>query len=324
MKRRQFLTASGAAALASGIGLPARAQQVTVRQGYQTNMWGMPTYYLLRSGALEKHGIKAEEFAVPSGNLTMQQMVGRQVDLGTYAGPSFIIGHARGQLVAIAQIEEVGKTVRVMARKDLNAKGVADLRGKKIANQTGSSIANVFVDQIAPKAGLKKTDWQEVRMNVTDMVAAMAAKTIDAMVNVEPYNVIAEAEGLATTVMNYWDVDRMPVFMAATPEFVDKNPDAVVAYLKAWLAVADDFKRNHKKVSDTIYAFYTSKGYSMSQDTFRKAMATVDVNPGFPNDLKPYMQEQAEILLKEKKIAAIPDWSKALRPDFMAKARAGA
>jgi ABC-type nitrate/sulfonate/bicarbonate transport system substrate-binding protein len=62
----------------------------------------------------------------------------------------------------------------------------------------------VFVDQIAPKAGLKKTDWQEVRMNVTDMVAAMAAKTIDAMVNVEPYNVIAEAEGLATTVMNYW------------------------------------------------------------------------------------------------------------------------
>jgi NitT/TauT family transport system substrate-binding protein len=50
----------------------------------------------------------------------------------------------------------------------------------------------------------------------------------------------------------------------------------------------------------------------------------VDVEPGFPDNLRPYMQEQAEILLKEKKIAAIPDWSKALRPDFMAKARAGA
>jgi hypothetical protein len=36
------------------------------------------------------------------------------------------------------------------------------------------------------------------------------------------------------------------------------------------------------------------------------------------------MQEQAEILLKEKKIAAIPDWGKALRPDFMEKAKAGA
>jgi len=52
-------------------------------------------------------------------------------------------------------------------------------------------------------------------------------------------------------------------------------------------------------------------------------MATIDVNPGFPSDLKPYMQQQAEILLKEKKISAIPDWSKALRPDFMEKARTG-
>src|SRR6185436_18496294 len=162
MKRRQFLTASGAAALASGIGLPARAQQVTVRQGYQTNMWGMPTYYLLRSGALEKHGIKAEEFAVPSGNLTMQQMVGRQVDLGTYAGPSFILGHARGGLVAIAQIEQVGKTVRVMARKELGIKRVEDLRGHKVADQVGSSVSAVFTDTIAPKHGLKPGDWQQV------------------------------------------------------------------------------------------------------------------------------------------------------------------
>jgi hypothetical protein len=51
-------------------------------------------------------------------------------------------------------------------------------------------------------------------------------------------------------------------------------------------------------------------------------MSRVEVDPGFP-DLKSYMQEQAEILLKDKKIPAIPDWSKALRPEFMAKARAG-
>ena len=319
MKRRDFLAATGAAALA-GAWHPAFAQ-VALRQGYQTNMWGMPTYYLLRSGALEKQGIKAEEFAVPSGNITMQQMVGRQVDLGTYAGPSFIIGHARGQLVAIAQIEEVGKTTRVMARKELGLKTVADLKGRKIANQTGSSISQVFVDQIAPKAGLKKEDWQEVRMNVNDMVAAMAAKTVDAMINVEPYNAIAEADGLASTIMNYWDVDRMPVFMAATPEYLEKNADAVVKYLRAWLDVADDFKNNRKKVADTIYAFYTSKGYKMSPETFARAVATIEVAPQFPADVKGYMQQQAQVLLREKKIKEIPDWSKALRPEFMQRAR---
>jgi ABC-type nitrate/sulfonate/bicarbonate transport system substrate-binding protein len=321
MQRRTFLAAAGAAALAAAM-RPAAAQAAVVRQGYQTNMWGMPTYYLLRSGALEKHGIKYEEFAVPSGNITMQQMVGRQVDLGTYAGPSFIVGHARGELVAIAQIEEVGKTTRVMARKELNISRIEQLRGRKVANQTGSSIGAVFTDTIAPKAGLKKDDWQEVRMNVNDMVAAMAAKTVDAMINVEPYNSIAEADGIATTIMNYWDVDRMPVFMAATPDFLQKSPDAVVAYLKAWLAVSEDFRNSRKKVSDTIYSFYTSKGYKMSPETFTKAVSTIEVRPGFPSDLRSYMQKQAEILLHEKKIKQIPDWTKALRPEFMQRAMA--
>ncbi len=321
--RRHALAGASAGVLATGLGLrPSMAALETVRQGYQTNMWGMPTYYLLRSGLLEKHGVKFEEFAVPSGNLTMQQMVARQVDMGTYAGPSFAIGSDKGGLVAIAMIEYVGKTARVMARKDLGITKVGQLKGLKVANQTGSSTGNIFVDQIATSAGLHKGDYQEIRMNVNDMVAAMAAKTVDAMVNVEPYNAIAEADGLANTLVDYYNFDKLPVFMAATPEFVEKSPQTVVAYLKAWIEVAKDFKSNPKKVADVIYSFYTSKGYKMASDTFAKALACVEVNPGWPADITPYMQKQAEILLKEKKIKAIPDWSKALRTDFLKQASA--
>ena len=320
--RRDYLAASGAGVLAAGLGVGPALADAPVRQGYQTNMWGMPTYYLLRSGLLEKHGVKFEEFAVPSGNLTMQQMVARQVDMGTYAGPSFAIGYDKGGLVAIAMVEYVGKTARVMGRKDLNMKSVADLKGKKVANQTGSSTGNIFVDQIATKAGLKKGDYQEIRMNVDDMVAAMAAKTVDAMVNVEPYNAIAEADGLAVSISEFDQFDRLPVFMAATPEFVQKSPETVVAYLKAWLEVAKDFKSDPKKVADTIFSFYESKGYKMAKDTFAKALARVEVQPGWPTDLVPYMQGQAEILLKENKIKAVPDWSKALRTEFLKQAGA--
>src|SRR6185437_5219646 len=319
--RRHYLAASGAAALAAGLTRPANAA-VTIRQGYQTNIWGMPTYYLMKSGLLEKHGLAVQEFAVPSGNLTMQQMVARQVDVGTYAGQSLMIGNTKGGLVAIALIEYVGKTARVTARKDLGITKLEQLKGKKIANQTGSSVGNIFVDTIGPQHGLKKGDYQEVRMNVNDMVSALAAKPVDAMVNVEPYNVIAEADGIGVDLIDFSGVDRIPVFMAATPEFVDKNPDTVVAYLKAWLDAGKDFKSDPKKVDKVIYDFYTSKGYKMSPETFQKAMSRVEVDPGFPTNLQPYMQAQAEILLKAKLIKAIPDWSKALRPEFMQKARA--
>ena len=116
LTRRQWLAGSVLA-----LGLPARPAWAleTIRQGFQTNIWGMPTYYLMKSGYLEKRGIKTEDFAVPSGNLTMQQMVARQVDMGTYAGPSFILGHDKGGLIAIAQIETVGATGSMVVRKDL-------------------------------------------------------------------------------------------------------------------------------------------------------------------------------------------------------------
>ena len=325
LTRRQYLAAAGAGAVTLGFGAPRRASALeTVRQGYQTNIWGMPTYYLMKSGYLEKHGLAVEEYAVPSGNLTMQQMVARQVDLGTYAGQSFIIGNVKGGLVAIALIEFVGKTARVTTRKDLDITKVEELRGRKIANQTGSSVGNVFVDTIMPRHGLKKGDYQEVRMDVNNMVAALAAKTVDAMVNVEPYNIIAVSEGIGSDLMDFSGVDPMPVFMAATPEFLAQKPDTAVAYLKAWLDAAQDFKNDPKKVADVIYTFYTDKGYTMSLDTFAKALSRVEVNPGFPGNLKPYMQEQAQILLQDRKIDAIPDWSKALRPDFMERARAKA
>jgi len=323
LTRRRCLTVGGAGVLA--LGLPARsapATTATIRQGYQTNIWGMPTYYLLKSGYFDKHGIAVEEFAVPSGNLTMQQMVARQVDLGTYAGQSFIIGNAKGGLIAIALIEHVGKTARVTARKDLNITKVEELRGRRIANQTGSSVGNVFVDTVMPRHGLNKGDYVEVRMDVNNMVAALAAKTVDAMVNVEPYNVIAVADGIGNDLIDFSAVDPMPVFMAATPDLIQSKPDAVVAYLKAWLDVAGDFKNAPQKVADVIYKFYSDKGYTMSLDTFAKALSRVEVNPGFPRDLQPYMQQQAEILLADKKINAIPDWKTALRPDFMERARA--
>jgi ABC-type nitrate/sulfonate/bicarbonate transport system substrate-binding protein len=322
MTRRHYLAAS-AGMLAAGLGArPVSAQLATIRQGYQTNIWGMPTYYLLKSGALEKRGLKFEEFAVASGNLTMQQMVARQVDLGTYAGQSFIIGADKGDLVAIALIEHVGKTAQIVTRKDLNITKVEQLKGRKIANQTGSSIGNIFVDTVAPMHGLRKGDYQEVRMDVTNMVAALAAKTVDAMVNVEPYNAITVADSIGISIMDYSSVDKLPVFMAATPDFVAKHPDTIIAYLKAWQDVARDFRENPGKVSDVIYSFFTSKGYTLSRDTFAKAMAMVEVNPGFPPDLAPYLQKEAETLLREKKISAIPDWKKALRPDLWAKAGA--
>lgn len=157
-------------------------------------------------------------------------------------------------------------------------------------------------------------------MDVNNMVAALAAKTVDAMVNVEPYNEMAVAEGIGTSLMDFSSVDKMPVLMAATPDFLEKSADTAISYLKAWQELARDFKDSPDKVADVIHSFYTSKGYTMSRDTLAKALGRVEVSPDFPVDLTQALQKDAEVLLREKKISAIPNWGKALRPDLWAGA----
>ena len=90
ISRRDYLAAS-AALVAAAFAPRAALAQTTIRQGYQTNLWGMPTYYLLRSGLLEKRGIKFEEFGVPSGNLTGGPLASRSVSCATNARGSFSI-----------------------------------------------------------------------------------------------------------------------------------------------------------------------------------------------------------------------------------------
>ena len=322
--RRHLMLGAGAGLMFASFSKPTSAQaKFKLKQGYQTNIWGMPTYYMVQSGVLQKHGFEVEEFQVPSGNITMQQMVGRQVDMGTYAGPSLMLGHEKGGVIGIALIEYVGKTNTVVARKDLNITKLEQLKGMKIANQTGSSAGNIFVDQIGPKNSLPKGSYQEIRMNVNDMVSALAAKTVDAIVAVEPYSAIAEVEGLGNLLLNYSDYDRLPVFMAATPDYLEKNGEALVAYLKAWIESGKEMKADPDKLADVVHKFYTSKGYTLALTTMKKAMAGVEVDVSFPvKDLIPYMTGHAEELVKVKTIKSVPDFAKVFNTSFFEKAKA--
>ncbi len=310
--------------LAAGLAAPRPAFALeTIRQGYQTNIWGMPTYYLLKSGLLEKRGIKVEEFAVPSGNLTMQQMVARQVDMGTYAGPSFIIGHDKGGLVAIAhdRICRQDRADRDAARTSTSPRS-SELKGRKVANQTGSSIGNLFVDVVARNAGLEKGDFQEVRMNVNDMVAAMAAKTVDAMVNVEPYNEIAVAEGIGTSLMDFSGIDRYRCSWRRRPISSTSTPTPSLPTSRRgrrWRATSRTIRARSPTSSTRSSPRRATPCRARPSPRRWRASRSI---PAFPTDLMPGLQRDAEVLLREKKISAIPDWKKALRPDLWAKAKA--
>ena len=160
-------------------------------------------------------------------------------------------------------------------------------------------------------------------MDVNNMVAAMAAKTVDAMVNVEPYNTIAEAEGFATTIIDFRTRRQDACVHGRHAGVRGQDPDAVVAYLKAWLDVARDFKEQPRTKWPTPSTASTPpRATPCRRRRSAKRWPPSTWNPASPGPGTLH-ERHAEVLLKEKKIAAIPDWSKALRPDFLERARKG-
>ena len=100
---------------------------------------------------------------------------------------------------------------------------------------------------------------------------------------------------------------------------------ALLEWAKAWAQTAPWKAERGAQLSLLRWKYFVQSeddAFMALLDTFTKALSRVEVNPGFPRDLQPYMQQQAEILLADKKINAIPDWKTALRPDFMDRARA--
>ena len=150
------------------------------------------------------------------------------------------------------------------------------------------------------------------------------AKTVDAMVNVEPYNAIAEADGIANTLVDFSSFDKLPVFMAATPEFVEKNPDTVVelsqglARRREGLQEQSEEGRRHD-----LRLLHVEGLQDVAGHLHARRSAASRSRPGWPDDLEPYMSGAGRrSCSKTKKIKAIPDWNKAFRKDFLKKAMA--
>ena len=160
----------------------------------------------------------------------------------------------------------------------------SELKGKKIANQTGSSIGNIFVDQIAPTHGLKKGDFQEVRMNVNDMIAAHGGQ--DRGRHGQRRALQRDRRGRRHRHHRSWTSRastrcRCSWRRRPTSSRRTRTPSSPIS--RPGSTSQRDFKDNPNKVADVIYSFFTSKGYKMSPRHLREGAGTRRGRPGLPD-----------------------------------------
>ena len=325
---RRRLLAAGGAALAWGLAsggrrAAAQAKLGPLRLGYNANLYGSLSVIALQEKLFDRHGVAVDGRRFVAGRQIRDAMVAGQIDMGTFGADTFIIGANKGNLVAIAVLAHAGRTAHIIVRPDSDITSVADLKGKTVAGILGGSIFTIFETRMAPRNGLPKGSYRPVNVLGPDQLSALATKQVHAVAAVEPYVSIGEEQVIARSIASYETVDLTPFLLCARPEFVDRNRPATVAFLRGWMAAARVMQTEPDRAAAIMLAAYREQGYDLNKTTMARALGRLEVRTDFAPELHAYLTQEAQELLRDKKIGAIPDWEKALRGEFLAEAKKG-
>lgn len=138
-------------------------------------------------------------------------------------------------------VDETIDSVSLIIRKDLVANGKyktpKDLKGLKIAlTSIDGSSQQIVMDQILKDAGLKSKDVEYVKLSYPESNVALKTKSIDGVVQLDPYLTMAINEGYAEEVIASNKVlkNQQSGALFYSPEFI-KNKTTAQKFMKAYL-----------------------------------------------------------------------------------------
>ena len=321
--RRTFLGLSAAAA-AVATGIPRHAfagsTNAPLSFGFQNTSWGTIGMIAQAENTFAKAGANVTIYTFDSGNSARDAMVSGRVEIGVLGGTPFVVGAAKGDMVAIGIAMYAGATDSVVAGTKTGIKTIKDLKGRKVATQLGSVTNYVFENKILPSAGLTASDIRVVNVPFQNHIAALAAGSVDAFAGVEPFPSVAQVNGLGYVVVDYSKFDMLPVVLAANRSAVERKPEAIVAFLRGWLAAVKIFKQNRTKATDIVLGHFQKQGFGINRKVIEVMLSKLDVNPDYVPGLTKYFADESSVLVKQHKIASAPDWSKLLDRQFLREA----
>jgi len=319
LPRREFLGIASAAIAASAMpkGLRAQGAMAPLNFGFQETSWGTIGMIAESEDLFKKAGANVTVLKFDSGKTTRDAMIAGRVDIGVIGATPFIIGAAKGQMEAIAVAMYGAKTLSIVGATKGGINSVKDLKGKKVASQLGSATDFVFQNKILAKFGLSKSDVQVINVTFQNQLPALVAGSVDAFAGVEPFPSLAEVEKVGKVLVDYSDFDLQPVILAANKSVVDGKRDAVIAFLRGWLAGVKIFNEERAKATQIVLKYFTKQGYSVDDKVMNLMLSKIDVDPNFRSDLKTYLETESKVLASQHKIGGVPDWSKMLNHSLL-------
>jgi NitT/TauT family transport system substrate-binding protein len=185
---------------------PASAQQV-IKVGTLLNSGLLPTYIARDKGLFEKHGLAVELDNIRLIANVPPGLLSGSLQMGYATTPNFLSAVEAGlDFVAVAGSTRQTKahsTVSLIAAAGSGITSAADLKGKRVGTPGLSGIFDVLFRIWLAKNGVDPNDVTQVEVGIPQTADALKAKTVDAVLAIEPIRSRVTKIGLGTHVSDF-------------------------------------------------------------------------------------------------------------------------
>jgi len=205
---------------------------------------GYGPFYIARDkGYFKQEGIDIELRVMENTPIKMGALMAGQIDLVASTVDEFPIYMKPGTpLRYFLAVDNSNGGDGIVARNGINS--ISDLKGKTVAFEEGS-VSQFFINALLREAGMTQNDIKMVNMTASDAGVAFVANQVDAAVTWEPHlSQGAASENGHLLVDSSQKPGLIVDVVAARQETIDKYPNELKAFVRAWQRALDFLASN--------------------------------------------------------------------------------
>src|SRR5580692_3085613 len=204
----------------------------------------------IETGIFAKHGIEIEKYDFGGSAKLQQALAADSIDIGLGSGPELAFIVKGSPVLGVAAMADAPWLLTLIVDKNGPIRAVGDLKGKTISVSTRGSLTDWLVHDLSRQQGWGPEGIKTLPVG-TDVSQISALKThqIDGCVIDLAAAYRLEEEGSTRIVVRFGNLikDFHIHVIYARRTFIDKNPDAVRAFLAGWFETISFMRQNKNK-----------------------------------------------------------------------------
>ena len=219
-------------------------------------------------GFFAEEGLDATPQPFAFGKLALESVMEGKADLAAVGDTPFVFAALNDRkITTFATILTSNRNNAIVARRDRGIAKPSDLLGKKIGVTRGTT-SDFFLYSFLLFHGVDEKKEIFIGMNPGEMSEAMSTGKVDAVSTWSPFRQQVQKKLGSDGVTFFGETLYTETFcVAATQEYVSRNPETVKKVLRA-LIKAESFVKQHPEESRRLVAEFTKTDKMILEDTW--------------------------------------------------------